>query len=125
MQLLVLPTEAAVGKFFGNVSRMSAIDFNLDEIGFNLIEILTYRDNVVESAARYVEGYRCLNQPYDLAAVDDNDILADAIAELLWDVKRVVDRAVVYDSSGVMPYVFYRWLHDDLVLSLWEQHLLD
>lgn len=104
---IALPTVGAIEEFQRTTSMMSNVDFDLDEIGGNVVNSLINGSDPTYTLAGKTKR--------------DTEILNRAISRLRDDLGSVIDTYQIPLRNDAGFYIFDHWAHKDLVLGFLEE----
>lgn len=116
---IIVPTTAMVSEFMHDISAMSVIDVDLNEIASELLEALGGRfESVNFSISRLMTFYES-HGVGDGSETPDGRILADAAHKLAVSFDELIETVGLRDDNGVLYYVFEQFMPGsyDMVIS--------
>lgn len=118
-QYIILPTSAMIANFNRQVSAMSVIDIDLNEILSEIVEALSGRFESIDFGLSALLLYYESHGTADGTETEDGRILAEAAQLLACTMNALIDSSGLRDPNGVLYYVFEQLMPGsyDMVIS--------
>jgi hypothetical protein len=113
--LFILKTDDLVDDYRQTVSSCVTVEYNPDSIGHDMMELINKGLPAMEKHSQ-----RVFHGIETGKIKDDDDIYARAFNVLTYAVWDRLKAAQAVNSKNQVPYLFDRWLGDDLVITRFE-----
>lgn len=120
--LAILPTRNSLRTFREMVSAMSNHDYDLVEAFALLFKAMEYWEEMEDNVQNLLDDYETLFTG-NAYAEDDNRLIRAGIEYLYREIRQLLDRLDVRDSTGFLRCKFHGLQNDDLIIDI-EQDLL-
>lgn len=114
---VILRTSEAVREFRENTTVMSCMDYDLNELGIQIIETLSDQSNI-ETRWGVLQAWLRSHGARGDEPTPDGRILAESAGFLFDVIREQLIKSRAWDTDGKLRLSFDRWLGDDLVLTV-------